>query len=89
MFAADATLAADDAIEATHRAAARPTRARDLDVPREELPRIAEATLKNFNANQGLRSAESAASRRSTSSRRPGSSPSAVSEWVAQRSTRQ
>ena len=58
MSASDATFAAADAIEATYRAAGMPVRVRDLDLPREDFPRIAEATLKNFNANQGLRSAE-------------------------------
>ncbi|MDA0353220.1 MAG: iron-containing alcohol dehydrogenase [Chloroflexi bacterium] len=56
MSASQATLAAADAIEATYRAAGMPVRIRDLDVPREDFARIAEATLKNFNANQGTRS---------------------------------
>jgi alcohol dehydrogenase class IV len=62
MSASQATLAAADAIEATYRAAGMPVRLRDLanleggGVTREDFGRIAEATLKNFNANQGTRS---------------------------------
>ena len=59
MSASEATLAAADAIDATYRAAGMPAAIRELEVvTREDFPRIAEATLKNFNANQGLRSAD-------------------------------
>ena len=59
MSATEATLAAADAIETTYRGAGMPVRIRDLEaVPREDFARIAEATLKNFNANQGTRSAD-------------------------------
>jgi len=54
MSASEATIAAADAIETTYRAAGMPARIRDLEVvTREDFPRIADATLKNFNANQG------------------------------------
>ena len=56
MSASEATLAAADAIEATYRAAGMPVRVRDLEIAHDEFPRIADATLKNFNANQGPRS---------------------------------
>jgi alcohol dehydrogenase class IV len=57
MSPVQATAAAADAIEATYRAAGMPVRIRDLSVvPREDFRRIADATLKNFNANQGTRS---------------------------------
>ncbi len=56
MTGADATMAAAEAIDETYRAAGMPVRIRDLKVPREDFGRIAEATLKNFNANQGTRS---------------------------------
>jgi len=58
MSATDATLAAADAIEATYRSAGMPTGIEELGVPREDFGRIADATLKNFNANQGPRSAD-------------------------------
>ena len=58
MSAAEATLAAADAIERSYRDAGMPVRIRDLDVSRDHFPRIAEASLKNFNANQGLRDPE-------------------------------
>ena len=55
MTAEQATQAAANAIERTYEAAGMPTRIRDLNIPREDFPLLAEATLKNFNANQGLR----------------------------------
>jgi alcohol dehydrogenase class IV len=35
-----------------------PTRLRQLDIPREDFPKLAADTVKNFNANAGLRSRE-------------------------------
>ena len=35
-----------------------PTRLRQLDIPRDDLPHIANETVKNFNANAGVRSAQ-------------------------------
>jgi hypothetical protein len=35
-----------------------PTRLRQLEIPRADLPLIAGETVKNFNANAGLRAAE-------------------------------
>lgn len=58
MSASEATLAAADAIEATYRAAGMPVSISELGMPREDFGRIADATLKNFNANQGTRSPE-------------------------------
>lgn len=56
MTASEATHAAADAIESTYRAAGMPVGISELGVPREDFGRIADATLKNFNANQGTRS---------------------------------
>jgi alcohol dehydrogenase class IV len=58
MTADEATRAAADAIESTYRTAGMPTRIRDLSIPPEDFPHLAEATLKNFNANQGLRDSQ-------------------------------
>jgi alcohol dehydrogenase class IV len=58
MDASEATRVAADAIEATYEAAGMPIRVRDLGVRREDFGRIAEATLKNFNANSGPRSVD-------------------------------
>jgi len=55
MTAEQATHAATEAIESTYRAVGMPTRIRDLNIPREDFPHLAEASLKNFNANQSLR----------------------------------
>jgi alcohol dehydrogenase class IV len=46
-----------DALETILRSTGMPTRLRELDIPQEDLPRLAQDTLKNFNANAGARSA--------------------------------
>jgi alcohol dehydrogenase class IV len=51
-----ATLATAASLEAFYRAIAMPTRLRELDIPEDDLPLLAHDTLKNFNANPGLRS---------------------------------
>ncbi len=51
-----AALAAADALESLYTRAGVPTRLRALDIPHADLPKIAAATLKNFNANAGARS---------------------------------
>ena len=56
MSAEAATLATAVSLEAFYRAIAMPTRLRELDVPEDDLPLLAHDTLKNFNANPGLRS---------------------------------
>jgi alcohol dehydrogenase class IV len=53
-----AALAVADALEALYARIGVPTRLRQLDIPRNELPSIANDTVKNFNANAGVRSAE-------------------------------
>lgn len=53
-----AALAVADAVEAIYARVGVPTRLRDLDVPREGLAAVAGATVKNFNANAGVRSPE-------------------------------
>jgi alcohol dehydrogenase class IV len=57
MSAETATLATAEALEAFYRSIAMPTRVRELDIPEADLPLLARDTLKNFNANPGLRSA--------------------------------
>jgi len=47
-----------DALENLYTRVGMPIRLRELDIPREELPAIARETVKNFNANAGVRSAE-------------------------------
>ncbi|HZU76995.1 MAG TPA: iron-containing alcohol dehydrogenase, partial [Dehalococcoidia bacterium] len=44
-----------EALSAFYRAIGMPARVRDLNIPRETLPMLAQDTLKNFNANAGLR----------------------------------
>lgn len=56
MGARDATLAIADAVEALYERAGVPTRLRQLEIPRDDLPLIARETVKNFNANAGERS---------------------------------
>ena len=56
MSAEAATLATAASLEAFYRAIAMPTRLRELDIPQDDLPLLAHDTLKNFNANPGLRS---------------------------------
>lgn len=58
MAVADAAAATADALEALYRAIGMPTRLRELAIPEEDLPLLAQDTLKNFNANPGLRSDE-------------------------------
>ena len=53
-----AALAVADALEALYTRLGMPTRLEQLGIPRADLPRIAAATVKNFNANAGLRAAE-------------------------------
>jgi len=53
-----AALAVADALDRLYVRAGMPTRLRELDVPRADFPRIADETVKNFNANAGLRSPE-------------------------------
>jgi len=56
MDARQAALAVADRIEALYTRIGVPTRLRQLDVQREDLRIIANETVKNFNANAGLRS---------------------------------
>jgi alcohol dehydrogenase class IV len=56
MEAQHAALAVADALEALYTRVGVPTRLRQLDIPREDLHDIANETVKNFNANAGMRS---------------------------------
>jgi alcohol dehydrogenase class IV len=56
MSAEAATLATAASLDVFYRAIAMPTRLRELDIPEDDLPLLAHDTLKNFNANPGLRS---------------------------------
>lgn len=56
MSAVDATLATADALDLFYRSIGMPTRLHELDIPQADLPLLAHDTLKNFNANPGLRS---------------------------------
>jgi hypothetical protein len=47
-----------DRLEALYTRVGVPTRLRQLDIPRNDLRNIANDTVKNFNANAGVRSAE-------------------------------
>jgi alcohol dehydrogenase class IV len=51
-----AALAVADMLEAVYTRVGMPTRLRQLDVPREDLRTVAAETVRNFNANAGLRS---------------------------------
>ena len=51
-----AALAVAEALEALYARTGMPTQLRQLDISREELPAVAALTVKNFNANAGLRS---------------------------------
>lgn len=53
-----ARMAVADEFERIYRAVRRPTRIGELGIPRNELPSVAEQTVKNFNANAGARSVE-------------------------------
>lgn len=58
MDARAAALAAADRLDALYAGLGMPTRVRQLDIPREDFPKIAADTVKNFNANAGARSPE-------------------------------
>ncbi len=58
MDAKQAAAAVADRLEEMYTAMGMPTRLRQLDIPRDDLPNIAKETVKNFNANPGARSAE-------------------------------
>lgn len=51
-----AALAVADRLDALYAKLDMPTRVRQLDIPREDFPKIATDTVKNFNANAGARS---------------------------------
>jgi alcohol dehydrogenase class IV len=53
-----AALAVADLLEVLYTRVGVPIRLRQLDIPRDDLPVIANETVKNFNANAGVRSAE-------------------------------
>lgn len=55
MDARQAALAVADRLEALYRRAGMPTRLRELEIPRNDLAGIAGQTVKNFNANAGVR----------------------------------
>ena len=56
MDARQAALAVADRLEALYARVGVPTRLRQLQIPREDLKAIANETIKNFNANAGVRS---------------------------------
>ncbi len=56
MGAREAALAVADALEALYARVGVPTSLRHIAVPRDDLPAIAAETVKNFNANAGMRS---------------------------------
>lgn len=56
MDARAAALAVADMLEALYTRVGVPTRLRQLQIPRDDLPAIAKETVKNFNANAGVRS---------------------------------
>jgi len=58
MEAREAALAVAETLEALYTRVGVPTRLRQLDIPRDDLRGIARETVKNFNANAGVRSAE-------------------------------
>ena len=51
-------LAVADWLEEYYGLIGMPTRLRQLDVPKDDLSNIAKDTVKNFNANSGVRSAQ-------------------------------
>src|SRR5262245_11702712 len=51
-----AATATADALESLYRSIGMPTRVRELAIPEDDLARLAQDTLKNFNANPGARS---------------------------------
>jgi alcohol dehydrogenase class IV len=58
MDARQAALAVADRLEALYSRVGAPTRLRQLDIPRDDIRAIANETVKNFNFNPGMRSAE-------------------------------
>ncbi|MGE0222524.1 MAG: iron-containing alcohol dehydrogenase family protein [Acetobacteraceae bacterium] len=58
MNAREAALAVADRLESLYTRIGVPTRLRQLQIPREDLRAIANETVKNFNANAGMRSPE-------------------------------
>ncbi len=54
----EAALAVADRLDALYTGLGMPTRVRQLDIPREDFPKIAADTVKNFNANAGARPPE-------------------------------
>jgi alcohol dehydrogenase class IV len=58
MDARQAALAVADTLEALYTRLGMPTRLRQLQIPRNDLAAIANETVKNFNANAGVRSAQ-------------------------------
>ncbi len=58
MDARQAAVAVADRLETLYSHVGAPTRLRQLDIPRDDLRAIANETVKNFNFNPGLRSAE-------------------------------
>ena len=58
MDARQAAVAVADRLETLYSHVGAPTRLRQLDIPRDDLRTIANETVKNFNFNPGLRSAE-------------------------------
>lgn len=58
MDAKAAALAVADSLEALYTRVGVPTQLRQLEIPKDDLLGIAKETVKNFNANPGMRSAE-------------------------------
>jgi alcohol dehydrogenase class IV len=58
MDARQAALAVADRLEALYSRVGAPTKLRQLDIPRDDIRAIANETVKNFNFNPGMRSAE-------------------------------
>lgn len=56
MSSLEAAEATADRLDAIYRDIGMPTRVHELDIPEADLPLLAQDTLKNFNANPGLRS---------------------------------
>jgi alcohol dehydrogenase class IV len=55
MSAGETAAATAEALEAFYRAIGMPTRVHERDIPPDDLPLLAHDTLKNFNANPGVR----------------------------------
>jgi alcohol dehydrogenase class IV len=56
MSSQEAAEATADRLEAIYRDIGMPTRVHELDISQADLPLLAQDTLKNFNANPGMRS---------------------------------